>query len=70
MADGGYVEVVACNFEQGWLLRADGVSGEIRTWLDGHGDETEDYDEARFAIVEWGDGQWSPIELSGPETVQ
>lgn len=69
MAD-EYVEVVACNFAQGWMIRSDGVVGEIVRWLDGHLDETEYPDEAAFAIVHWADDQWSPIELSEPETVQ
>ncbi|MBB6306236.1 hypothetical protein [Xanthobacter tagetidis] len=63
-------EVVACNFDQGWLLRSDGVYGDIRRWIDKDGDDTGDHEDAVIAVVEWRDGMWSPVELGEPETVQ
>lgn len=63
MADNDLVEVVACNFEQGWMLRGDGVKGAIIQMMDIYGDETDDIDDAVVLVVEWADGKFSPIEI-------
>lgn len=59
------VGVVAANFALRLMARDDDVIGDIRSFLDGDGDETDDIEDARVAIVEWRDGTWSPVELEG-----
>lgn len=63
MADDDLVEVVACNFEQGWMLRGDGVKGAIIQMMDIYGDETDDLDDAVVLVVEWADERMSAIEI-------
>lgn len=59
------VSVIAANFALRLMARDDDVIGDIRSFLDADGDETDDIEAARIAIVEWRDGTWSPVDLVG-----
>lgn len=46
------------------VIRSDTVLGDIDSFIDADGDETDDIDQARVAIVQWrDDGRWSPVDL-------
>ena len=45
-------------------VKADGGLGDIRRLLDEDGDETEDWEAACVAVVEWRGGGWSRLVLA------
>ena len=56
--------VEACNFCQRYAVDDDGVIGDIDSFLDRDGDDTDEVNTARFAIVCWRDDKtWSPIDM-------
>ena len=58
------MEVEAINLTQGVVLMTSGSVVPVTNWLDGVGDETDDAQEAKFAIVRGPDGRWHCLELS------
>ena len=60
----GEVFVLAVNYTAGLAMTDDGVIGRIDTYLDFEGDETDEMDLARVAIVEWPDETWTPLDMS------
>ena len=60
----------AVNVPERLVLRDDNILGDIRSFLDADGDETDDVLVAAMAIVEWRDGGWSPIVLADFETAK
>lgn len=59
----GDIVVLAVNLFQRLAVRDDDTLGDIRTFLDDEGDETEDVDGAEWAVVEWRDGGWSTLVI-------
>lgn len=58
------VVVDAINLKSRVASREDGAIGRVVKMLDDEGDETTNTDDAVSAIVEWGDGTWSPVSLN------
>lgn len=55
----------ACNFSRRYVLDANGVIGDIESFLDRDGDETDDVNAASIAIVCWRDDcSWSPVDMA------
>ncbi|WP_414461815.1 hypothetical protein [Hyphomicrobium sp. DY-1] len=57
--------VDAVNVKERHVIDEHGSIGDIESFLDVYGEETDDPGEYAFAIVQWRDDQrWSPIDLS------
>lgn len=63
------VLIFALNISKRIAITEDGELGDIRSFVDDEGDETQDSETAAFAIIEWRiDQMWSctPIDDYGP----
>jgi hypothetical protein len=60
--------VEAVNVSARLALCSGGGLGDICSFIDADGDETDDAEDAVIAIVHWRDGGYSPVVLSDFET--
>lgn len=58
------LDIVAVNRSAWLVLTDDGETVNITNFLDVDGDETDNPDNAEFAIVQTSDGQWWSVTLN------
>lgn len=56
------VHVIAINITKRLVVSEEGL-GDIRNFLDEHGDDTDSPDGARWCVVEWRFGGWTSIVM-------